>query len=348
MDTIPSQFGYSRSDTEIPDIFCPSYSSAGDVHRNIVMDTLRALWHNTRRLVRIGGSIGNRECTDGYAGDNALGGGTNQDDLGDLEILQHPGERSSLPHMANDNIQEDHAGSGSITGRLNIPQNAGTTSLRDQGNDGQTGGDGGATQHSVRLSALLAQRLNRASTPCVDNLNVQEQSSVRVHGSLGNATSEVADDTSLNQGVPQVESRIVDESSASSLDNNKRAASTRRAVTGGTDSDRPEDSAARVTDDLPAPPLTGGDELAVPGDIVSPDTDLDHPAQAGESSTAGNVAPPSEGQGESVRNDHEEQTIQGTIGSSSMLAQRPRALRRDEGWGSNKINDPNHLRMFRL
>ncbi|KAK7024278.1 hypothetical protein VNI00_016444 [Paramarasmius palmivorus] len=284
------------------------------------MDSLKTLWNNARSLVGISGSIGNR---DGHIGDNALGGGTNQDDFGDLEILQHPGKRSSLPHTANDNVQEDHAGSGSITGPSNISHNTGTTSLQDQGTSSQAGGDGG----------------NGASTSHADD--VQESGGIQVHESWGNATTNIAGSI-LNQGVP--ESQAVDESPASPSDNDEPAAS-RAIVAGGTSSYHPEDSA----DDSPAPlSTTGGDK---PDISVPPDTDLDHPTQAGKPSTTGNSASPSEQQGERTRDDHEEQTMVGIRGAadpSSSRDQGQRTLRRGEGRGSNKINDPNHLRMFRL
>ncbi|KAK7024274.1 hypothetical protein VNI00_016440 [Paramarasmius palmivorus] len=295
---------------------------AGDDHQNIVMDTLRTLWNNARSLV----GFRNRDRADEHTGDNALAGGTNQDDLRGLQILRHPGEGSSLPHMAYDNVQEDHATSGSMAGLSDVPHQASTSSLRDQGNDSRTGGDGG----------------NGASTSRA--VDVQESGGIQVHESWCNATSEVASGT-LNQGIPK--SQAVNESPALQSDNDEPAAS--RAilvVAGGTSSDRPEDSA----DDSPAPlSTTGGDK---PDILVPPGTGPDHPqaVQAGKPSTTGNIASPSERQGEQARHDHEEQAtggIRGTADPSSSQDQGQRRLRRDKGRGSNTINNPNHLRMSR-
>ncbi|KAK7030319.1 hypothetical protein VNI00_014241 [Paramarasmius palmivorus] len=66
---------------------------------------------------------------------------------------------------------------------------------------------------------------------------------------------------------------------------------------------------------------------------------------------AGGVPSASEKQGVRVKDDHEEETmvgIRGTADPSSSQDQGQRRIRRDEGRGSNKINDPNHLRMLRL
>ncbi|KAK7030321.1 hypothetical protein VNI00_014243 [Paramarasmius palmivorus] len=317
VDTLPLPFQfryYPRNDIEnSPGIF-PSHSPAGDVHKNIVMDTLRTIWNNARSLV----GIRNRDHADEHTGDNALAG-TDQDVLGELQILQHPGEG---PHTANDNVQEGHATSGSMAGLSDVPHQASTSSLRDQGNDSRIGSNGG----------------NGASTSRADD--VQKSGGIQVHESWGNATSEVADDTSPNQGVP--ESQAANESPVLPSDSDERAAS--RAVAGGTDSDHPEDLPTTLS-------TTGGDEPdVVPGGIISLDSDPDRAAPVSDY-TAGNIASPAEEQGEQARHDHEEQMmvgIRGTADLSSSQDQGQRRLRRDEGRGSNKINDPNHLRMFRL
>ncbi|KAK7030315.1 hypothetical protein VNI00_014237 [Paramarasmius palmivorus] len=279
------------------------------------MDADGTRWNGARSLV----GIRNRDHADEHTGDNALAGGTNQDDLRDLQILQHPSEG---PHTANDNVQGDHTSSGLVTGPSNIrvSHNTSITSLQDQGNNSQTGSDGG----------------NGASTSRADD--VQESGGIQVHESWGNATSEVAGGT-LNQGVP--ESQAANESPVLPSDNDERAAS--RAVAGGTDSDRSEDLPTTLS-------TTRGDEPdVVPGGIVSLDSDPDRAAPVSDY-TPGNVASPAEEQGEQAKHAHEEQAtggMRGTADPSSSQDQGQRRLRRDEHRGSNKLNDPNHLRMFR-
>ncbi|KAK7030308.1 hypothetical protein VNI00_014230 [Paramarasmius palmivorus] len=110
--------------------------------------------------------------------------------------------------------------------------------------------------------------------------------------------------------------------------------------------DHPQEPAMDTMEGSSGPLVAGGDELGVLRSFISPDTNLDHPAQANEDPAR--VPSELEEQGKRVREDHEEQAEVGVGGGTAPSSSRDRGRRRDEGRGSTTINDPNHLRMFRL
>ncbi|KAK7030307.1 hypothetical protein VNI00_014229 [Paramarasmius palmivorus] len=132
---------------------------------------------------------------------------------------------------------------------------------------------------------------------------------------------------------------------SSALQSENDADTSGGAATVGTNhSDRPQE----VAECLLAP-LSAGDEPAVPRVVVSPGTvgAPDRPTQASRDA-AQNIDSPPEGQDGRDGDKDEDQGIVGTRGSTVPNSSRDQGQRRDEGRGSNTMNDPNHLRMFRL